>query len=103
MAETPPALRAWFLGPRGLRAGWRLAIYVALVALLFQLKNIALRQLLHGSGEVVSYVVNKAAKLVVILLATSVMARIERRPFGSYGLPLRRALRGEFWRGVLLG
>ena len=31
------------------------------------------------------------------------MARVERRPFGSYGLPLRRTLGGEFWRGVLLG
>jgi membrane protease YdiL (CAAX protease family) len=95
--------RAWFIGPAGLRAGWRLLIYIALVALLFWLKEETLRPLLDRSDEVTSYVVNKAVKLAAILLAASAMARLERRSLGTFGLPWRRALRGDFWRGAAAG
>src|SRR5438445_5802444 len=49
VAETtrPPVLHSVFIGPDGLRAGWRFAIYLALViGLLFGI-SLATRQLLH--------------------------------------------------------
>ena len=83
------------------RPFWHLLIYIALVALLFWLKEETLRPLLDRSDEVTSYVVNKAVKLAAILLAASAMARLERRSLATFGLPWRRALRGDFWRGGL--
>jgi CAAX protease family protein len=103
MPNANPRLRAVFVGPSGIRAGWRLLAYIALVALLFNLKELALRARLERADEVTAYVVNKAAKLAVILVASAIMARAERRPFGSFGLPWRGALRGDFWRGALAG
>jgi len=35
--------------------------------------------------------------------AAVLMARLERRPAGVYGLPLRQAFGGLFWLGILLG
>jgi CAAX protease family protein len=103
MHNVPPRFRALLVGPSGFRAGWRLLAFMALVTLLFWLKNLALGTLFHESDEVTAYIVNKAAKLAVILLASSVMARLERRPFGSFGLPWRRALLADFWRGAFAG
>jgi membrane protease YdiL (CAAX protease family) len=42
-------------------------------------------------------------ELAAILIYAGIMARIERRPFGTYGLPWRRALRTEFWQGAAVG
>ncbi|HET9038904.1 MAG TPA: CPBP family intramembrane glutamic endopeptidase [Gemmatimonadales bacterium] len=103
MVGAPRDLRAWVVGPTGVRAGWRLLGYIALVALLFWLKEQTLRPLLDRSDEVTSYVVNKAAKLAAILLAGSLMARLEHRSLATYGLPWRRTLRGGFWRGAAAG
>ena len=103
MPTALPRLRTWFVGPSGFRAGWRLFAYVALVILLFRLEDLGLRTLLHESDDVTAYVVNKAAKLGAILLASFIMARIERRSFGSFGLPWRGALRADFWLGASAG
>jgi membrane protease YdiL (CAAX protease family) len=103
MPAALPRLRTLFVGPSGFRAGWRLLAYVALVTLLFRLEDIGRRILLHESEEVTAYVATKAAKLVASLLASSIMARLERRPFGSFGLPWRQTLRTDFWRGAFVG
>jgi membrane protease YdiL (CAAX protease family) len=44
-----------------------------------------------------------AVLLLIVCIATWVMARIEHRKFSEYGLPARQALRKEFWFGSLLG
>ena len=41
--------------------------------------------------------------VLALCIATSIMARIEHRRFGDYGLPLRPAFRKDFWFGSLLG
>jgi membrane protease YdiL (CAAX protease family) len=40
---------------------------------------------------------------VLLCFATLIMGRIEHRKFGEYGLPIKRALRKEFWVGALIG
>ena len=39
----------------------------------------------------------------LVVLATWIVARLERRPFADYGIPVREALGGRFWEGFLWG
>jgi hypothetical protein len=98
------ALRRVFLGPNGPRAGWRLVIFVTmLIALYFAARPIidfAMRKL-HAEvftpwGGFIVFGVFFAA----LLLASGVMAKIEERGIGDYGLPRRRAFCGQFWPGA---
>jgi uncharacterized protein len=41
--------------------------------------------------------------LLIVLLASWVMSRIEKRRIADCGLPWRMALRGEFWQGIGIG
>ncbi|MGB8543527.1 MAG: CPBP family glutamic-type intramembrane protease [Candidatus Acidiferrales bacterium] len=105
-----------FVGPNGLRAGWRVLMFIALVAVLFgsfilmraggpaafreQYRNqkqsqITITPLLMGGSEAIT--------LLVLCVAALVMGKIEHRKFGEYGLPLRLALRKDFWVGSLIG
>jgi hypothetical protein len=43
------------------------------------------------------------AVLVAAVVPAIVLARVERRPWGAYGLPLRRALGKLFWLGAAWG
>jgi membrane protease YdiL (CAAX protease family) len=110
------SLKKIFMGPNGLRAGWRVLMFIALVAVLFggfvlirtggpqafreQYKHqdqsqITITPLLMGGSE--------ALTLLVLGIAALVMGKLEHRKFGEYGLPLRLALRKDFWVGSLIG
>ena len=105
-------------GPEGIRAGWRALIFLVLAGGLFALFAIAFGlvwRLIHGSapGQAafphVSGVtplglgLSEALIFLFPALAALVMARIEHRKFGQYGLPLRFAFRQDFWSGALIG
>jgi uncharacterized protein len=45
----------------------------------------------------------EAGQFAIVLLVTLVLARMERTPFGAYGLPLQEAFKANFWIGLLLG
>jgi len=97
-----------FLGPSGLRAGWRLAIYlVAFIALLF-LFSFVLKALLHGpKGHPISplwgFLIGECITFAAAVIPAIALAKFENRSFGNYGLPLRRAFGKNFWQGVLWG
>jgi uncharacterized protein len=109
-------LKRILVGPNGLRAGWRVFMFIVLCAVLFgsfvliraggpkafleQYKNqnqsqITITPLLMGASEAIT--------LLVLCVAALVMGKIEHRKFGEYGLPLRLALRKDFWVGSLIG
>lgn len=103
-----------FLGPRGLRAGWRLLIFSALIVLLVGGSLIirnggigGLREALRRQGQVtITPSLMAGAEVITFLLicvATWVMGKIERRKFSAYGLPWRIALQKDFWVGALCG
>jgi membrane protease YdiL (CAAX protease family) len=46
---------------------------------------------------------NEVVAFLIVLFASWVMSRIERRRIGDYGLPLRRAFRSQFWQGAAIG
>jgi len=101
-------VRKCFVGPTGIRAGWRLVIFLAMVASLITGLVLLARASHHtaanpSSLEPRSLLWNELVAFVVILFASWVMSRIERRRVAEYGLPLRRAFRRQFWQGVVIG
>ena len=108
-AAGPTGIHAVFLGPQGVRAGWRAAMYVALFFLfLFILEGLAALfypQVLVFRGQISPGVLfaQEAASAFCAVCAALVMGRIEGRRFDDYGMPWRGALRGYFWKGALWG
>src|SRR5712692_4208436 len=95
-----------FLHDGGLRAGWRLLIYAAFVAALGFGGGFVLRQFVRPSRGVFSpgyLLIQEAFSFVAIFTAAVIMAQIERRSAGVYGLPLRGAFGKSFWQGCLIG
>ena len=95
-----------FLHDGGLRAGWRLLIYAAFVAGLGFGGGLVLRQFVRPSHGVFSpgyLFMQEAFGFSVIFAAAVIMARIERRSAGVYGLPLRDAFGKLFWQGCVIG
>ncbi len=96
-----------FIGPNGLRALWRLLIYVAIVAVIGFAVNVAATHLLRGrqvplfTAPVV--IIRDAINFRIVAIAAVIMARIEKRSFGSYGLPAQGAFGGLFFEGLLWG
>jgi membrane protease YdiL (CAAX protease family) len=111
--NQPPSLgRRLFIGPNGIRAGWRIVIFVALCfaigrALVFIAIQIpGLReyfatqngQLMTPRGQLLGIFTP-----LVVILSAGVMTRIEKRSFADYGLPVSQAFGKRFWQGVPLG
>jgi membrane protease YdiL (CAAX protease family) len=96
-----------FKGPNGLRAGWRLLVYAALVFALEHVTNKITDAILHGqwpdlmtpTGIIVSFLGEACA----LLLAAWIMAKIESRSLSDYGLPWRRAFSSQFWQAGAIG
>jgi len=107
---SPPRASLWrtiFLGPNGLRAGWRLVIFEILVdgltAVPFLIlkamgvdpekRGLTLNLLLTGEG----------IQVAALLAAVLILAHFERRTLGTYGLTRRGAFGARFWQGGLVG
>lgn len=92
-----------FKGSSGLRAGWRLLIFLAIllpVGYCASRFTGLLYRTLHtdfyspGGGAILG-----GNFVLALLLATTIMGRIERRSLADYGLPLRRSFCLQFWQG----
>ena len=109
MSGTAPSsspVRRVFFGPCRLRAGWRLAIFLALTALL----EGAVRRIVVASHVKLpdgfapgTLALAEGVSFLITLAAVLVMLRIERRTLADCGLPLRGALLPAFWVGLLWG
>ena len=91
-------------GPNGLRAGWRLLIFVAILVLLGYGMSRSVDALTHRIHADFSTPLDNVFLLDLLLLplmiATWIMGRIEHRTFADYGLPWRRAFGRQFWQGA---
>ena len=92
-----------FLGPDGLRPGWRIFLYLGMGIVLFMLLS-SLERLIpeHGAGWLWRSMFLQFVMALSVLLPAYVMAAIEQRPFSSYGFPLRK-VGAWFGLGVLWG
>ncbi len=93
-----------FEGPDGLRAGWRIFLYIGMAAVVFfLLSTFVLLIPARGAGFLWRDMFIEAVMAISALVPGFVMAKIEDRPFGVYGLPLRNAFGKQFWMGVAWG
>jgi len=95
-----------FLNDKGIRGGWRLLIYAALVAGLGFGGGIVLQQFIRPTPGVFSLGSSFAYEVfcfTVVFGAALIMAQIEGRSPGAYGLPPSGAFGKLFWQGCLIG
>jgi uncharacterized protein len=91
-----------FIGQNGLRWIWRLVLYL----ILFRGVQLCFSFLLHHLPALPSLwkqLVLGVGFAIVIIAPALVMAKIERRAFDCYGLPLGKAFGRLFWQGMLWG
>jgi uncharacterized protein len=106
----PSRLRKAFVGKDGLRAGWSLLIYVAILAAFLAGFRVAIQKLSPASarppkaGSEISPAFGVIAELLpflIVLLVTWIMSKIEGRPNSVYGFggaaKLQRFLSGLAW------
>jgi membrane protease YdiL (CAAX protease family) len=107
----PPVLHKIFIGRDGLRAGWSLLVFVAILAvILFAAHGISRR--IHAQApnieEIASNMpiklalLNEAIPFLAVLLVTWIMSKIERRPNSVYGLGGSRKV-AHFFAGLTWG
>jgi uncharacterized protein len=91
-------------GPNGLRAGWRLLIFIGILApLVYGTSRCvdALTGRIHADlSTPIANVILLDLLLIPLMIATWIMGRIGRRTFADYGLPWRRAFGRRFWQGA---
>jgi len=95
-----------FLNSQGLRAGWRLLLYVIfLVALFFCLKMLAVQlwKSTPGVFSIGNLFLAEVIGFASAFGAAVLMSLIEHRPIGLYGLPVRGAFGKLFWLGSFFG
>jgi membrane protease YdiL (CAAX protease family) len=100
-ATQPSKIRNLLVGPHGIRAGWRLLIYLAMAGTL----GVALSFIFQGMhhSHLWDFFFGELMGTIVVLVPAVIMARIEKRPFGAYGLPAQGAFGKLFWMGALWG
>ena len=102
-ATQPSYIRTLFLGPDGLRPGWGFAFYILAF---FILQHLAVDLAsLHdfGAKGLWSDLLEELGNVLAALIPALVLARVERRPWKLYGLPLNRAFGRKFWAGAAWG
>ena len=114
-APAPPP-NTVFRGPNGIRAGWRVLIFLVLVAgtaFAAAIPFAIVRIMRGGTGPQPGFgiggltplglSITEGALFLFPSLAALIMARIERRKYGQYGLPIRSAFGKDFWIGIFAG
>jgi uncharacterized protein len=102
-AVQPSYLRTLFLGSDGLKPGWGLAFYVAMYYPLQREARVWAWSRNLGADGLWSMMLAEFGVLLAAVLPAVVLARVEGRRWGAYGLPGRQALGKLFWVGCLWG
>ncbi|HWS18986.1 MAG TPA: type II CAAX endopeptidase family protein [Candidatus Elarobacter sp.] len=100
-----------FYNDRGLRAGWRLLIYIGMILILAVGGGLIAKRLTPGqpgsvpSSEFLRSMLQAALEfifLLVLFFLAWIMSKIERRKLGAYGLPLQGSVLSSFIRGYFI-
>ena len=108
--ESPAPRRTnLFVGPNGLRAGWKAVIFLVGTELLILLLVPFVFLFVppfepHKQPRLNTMMAIEVLETVVALLMTGAMAKlIDRQKWGYFGLPLNKALGKNFWIGAVTG
>jgi membrane protease YdiL (CAAX protease family) len=100
-------MKVVFVGPDGIRAGWRFAIFSLLVfsfsKLFFWFLTVFFHYQEHAGWFPTDFLLDGTLSFGAALLAALIMSKLERRPFQEYGLPWQLMFHMHFWQGVLWG
>ena len=96
-------VRTLFVGPEGLRLVWRFVLYLAMAIGIAFLLGDFLHSLQSGLNKLWMSMLAEIQLLAAAIVPAFIMARIEKRPFGVYGLPPRIAFGKLFWLGMIWG
>ena len=104
----PSVAKTIFWNDREFRAGWRLLIYFLFVFLIVLVetalvKALHLPQISVAGVTATSIIVQDGISLIAVIVAAGIMAMLEDRPLGGYGLPSESAFGGRFWQGIVWG
>lgn len=102
-----------FVGPNGIRAGWRLLIFLAFIVGIAQgfgfiFHHIPAVSAWHHAlpkNEMIAsgLVFDEGFTFLALLIAAFLMSLIEKRSFADYYLPPNQAFGKRFWQGVPYG
>jgi uncharacterized protein len=110
-ADSGSFWRKMFVGRRGIRSGWRLAIFLLMVvgsifgSFAIGILRIPAAARIFGQGFLspsLEYL-TEIPTAICVLVCSLVMARIEKRGLGDYGLSLRRGAGQHFLWGLFWG
>jgi membrane protease YdiL (CAAX protease family) len=110
-ANTPAsAARQIFYNDHGLRVGWRLLIYLGMIAVLVSGAIVIAKSLGGGPKgpqlpdylQAIFQAIGELILFLVLLSLAWIMSRIERRKVGAYGLPLQWSALSALVRGYFL-
>jgi uncharacterized protein len=99
-------------GPDGIRAGWRVLIFLAILAGLAAVLSVIVVALTHGKrtrfGSISQLTpstlsLSEGVSFLLVAIAALIMARVEHRRWGQYGLAILSAFKKDFWIGTLVG
>lgn len=104
----PPQRNIVFFNNRGLRAGWRILIYILLVFSVGAVISGVARKIhppTHSQGFPTprQIILQEALSFALVFGGAFLMSKIEKRPLGAYGLPGASAFGKNFWLGMFLG
>jgi uncharacterized protein len=109
MSTNTIGLPAVIIGPKGLRAGWRLLLFLLmLVAMGAAARALIIRFLIPAGFAPENFTpssvaVQDAIFVPIVTMAAWVMSKIEGRKIGQYGLPFRQGLAKQLWLGFWIG
>ena len=111
MAErVRSSIASIFIGPDGLRAGWRFLLFalgIELGALVVEepLAQVLARYFAINLRELSApaLLIREFVFCLSVFLVTGIAALAERRRIDSYGLPIEQAFGKFFWKGMLAG
>jgi len=122
--QTPPeklppaesAVKNVFVGPNGIRAGWRLAIFLIIFVALAAVINAILHRIPFitqhfppppkGAPQVLTpgaQIFGEGTTVLLLFFTVWIMSMIEKKSFKDYGLPAQGAFGKRFWLGIAYG
>jgi uncharacterized protein len=119
ISETKPStiqrspIHNAFMGPNGIRAGWRLLIFLVLFIAIansfgFAVRHVPAIRAWHQAQDpnvlaAPTQIFDEGIGVLALLLGALIMTAIEKRNFTDYYLPLNQAFGKRFWQGIPYG